>query len=62
MLDIGVVCRMRFRRDFFEELNDKIDKAVYFVDIFNIKPSWIGIIRVKLPGFLDFVLCDVFHN
>lgn len=38
LIDTGASCHMSFRRDFFEELNTKIDGVVYFADRSCIKP------------------------
>ncbi len=52
---------MTLRRDLFEQLSDNIDGVVYFADKFQIKPSGIGSIQLKIPGLSDYTLNDVFY-
>jgi hypothetical protein len=61
LLDTGATCHMTFQRDFFEELNENVDGAVSFVDGSSLKPMGIGTIRLKLLGFLDFLLHNVLY-
>lgn len=42
-------------------MNTNIDDAVYFTDRSNIKPSGIGIVRLKLPYLLDMILRDMLY-
>ena len=42
-------------------MNDIVDGIVYFADKSSLKPKRIGSIRLKLPGFPDFVLHNVFY-
>ena len=46
---------MNFIKDYFEELNDIKNGIVYFANKSILIPRGIGSIRIKLPGFLDFV-------
>ena len=52
---------MTFRRDCFETFSDHIDGIVYFANKSQLKPSGIGSIRLKLPGFADYILHDVLY-
>ena len=52
---------MTFKRDFFEEFTDNVDRAVYFADKSKLKPSGLGTIRLKMPGLPDFLLHDVLY-
>jgi transposase InsO family protein len=52
---------MTFRKYFFETFNDQIDGVVYFADKSQLKPSGIGSVRLKLPGFVDYILHDVIY-
>jgi hypothetical protein len=61
LLDTCATCHMTFWKDFFKELNDNVEGAVYFVDRSSLKPAKIGTIKLKLPGFQDFLLHDVFY-
>lgn len=61
LLDIGATCHMTFQRDFFEYFSDNVDGIVYIVDKSSLKPSRIGIIMLKLLGFLNFLLHDVLY-
>jgi hypothetical protein len=38
LLDTGATCHMNFWRDFFEELNDNVEGAIYFADRSSLKP------------------------
>ena len=44
LLDTGATSHMTFRKDCFEELNEKIDGIVYFADNSSIKPKGMGTI------------------
>jgi hypothetical protein len=61
LLDIGAKCHMTFQRNFFEDFNDNVDGIVYFTDKSSLKPSGIGIAKLKLPRFPDFLLHDVLY-
>jgi hypothetical protein len=61
LLDTGATCHMTFRRDFFEELNENVDGVISFANRFSLKPTRIGTIMLKLPGFRDFLLHNVLH-
>ena len=61
MLDSGATCHMTFRKDFFEELTENFDGAVYFADKSKLKPSGLGTIRLKFLGLLDHLLHEVLH-
>ena len=52
---------MTHRKDFFEKFTDNVDGVVYFVDQSKLKPSWLGTIRLKLRGLLDFLLHHVLY-
>ena len=52
---------MTFRKDCFEELNESIDGIVYFSDKSSITPKGMGTIRLKMPGFPDFLLKNVLY-
>ena len=52
---------MNFRKYFFEEINEIENGIVYFIDKFSLKPRGIVSIRLKLFGFLDFVLKNVLY-
>jgi hypothetical protein len=52
---------MTFCRYFFEYLNDNVDAIFYFVDKSSLKPLIIGTMRLKLFGFLYFILHDVLY-
>jgi hypothetical protein len=56
-----VLSAQHFQRDFFEELNDNVEGVVNFADGSSLKPMGIGTIKLKLPGFLDFLLHDVLY-
>lgn len=61
LLNINATCPMTFSRDFFEEVNDNTNGAIYFVDRFSFKPTRIVNIKLKLHGFLDFLLHHVLY-
>ena len=61
LLDIGATCHMTFQRDFFEYFSDNVDGIVYFLDKSSIKPFIFDTIRLKLLGFLNFLLHDVLY-
>jgi len=61
LLDMGGTCHINFKRDFFEELNEDVDGAVYFTDRSKIKSSRIDSIKLKILGFLDFMLQNVLY-
>jgi hypothetical protein len=61
LLDIGATSHMTFRKDCFEELNETIDGIVYFADKSSLKPKGMGTIRLKMPGFPDFLLKNVLY-
>jgi hypothetical protein len=61
LLDTGATDHMIFQRYFFEELNDNVEGVVYFADRSNLKLAGNGIIRLKFPGFLGFLLHDVLY-
>jgi len=52
---------MTLIRDFFQEFTDNVDRVVYFADKSNLKPSGLGIVKLKLSGLLDFLLHDVLY-
>ena len=52
---------MTFRKDCFEEPNDIKNDIVYLAETSSLKPRGIGSIRLKLSGFLDFVLKNVLY-
>lgn len=58
---MGEIYNMTFRRDFYEKLNKHIDGVVYFANRYKLKPFGIGSIRLKLLGFLDFMLLNVLY-
>ena len=61
LLDISATSHMTFRKDCFEEPNDIKNDIVYFAETSSLKPRGIGSIRLKLSGFLDFVLKNVLY-
>ena len=61
LLDTGATSHMTFRKDCFEELNETIDGIVYFENKSSIKPKGMGTIRLKIPGFPDFLLKNVLY-
>ena len=52
---------MTFRKYYFEELNDIENDIVYFAYKSSLKPRGVGSIRLKLFGFLNFVLKNVLY-
>ena len=52
---------MNFRKYFFEEFNDKVDGAVYFVGKCKLKPSGLGTIKIKFLGLPDHLLHEVLY-
>ena len=52
---------MTFRKSYFEELNETIDGIVYFADKSSPKPKGMGTIRLKMPGFPDFLFKNVLY-
>ena len=52
---------MTFRKDCFEGLNETINGIVYFADKSSLKPKGMGTIRLKIPGFPDFLLKNVLY-
>ena len=61
LLDIGATCCMTFLRDLFEDLNDNVHGAIYFVDRASLIALGIRTIKFKFPGFLAFLLDDVLY-
>ena len=61
LLDTGATSHMTFRKDCFEELNETINGIVYFADKSSLKPKGMGTIRLKMPGFHDFLLKNVLY-
>eukprot|EP00253_Pinus_taeda_P029917 PITA_29917 len=57
----GATCHMTHRKYFFEDFTANVDGAVYFANQSKIKPSWLGTIRLKLPGLPDFLLDHVLY-
>ena len=60
LLDTVATSHMTFRKYCFEELNETIDGIVYIADKSSIKPKGMGTIRLKMPGFPDFLLRTFF--
>ena len=61
LLDTGATSHMTFRKDCFEELNETINGIVYFADNSSLKPKGMGTIRLKMPGFPNFLLKNVLY-
>ena len=52
---------MKFRKDYFEELNGNVDDVVYVAYKSNLKSKGFGYIMLKLLGFHDFLLHNVLY-
>ena len=52
---------MAFQRDYFEDFSDNVDGIVYFADKSSLKPSRIGIVKLKLIGLPNLLLRDVLY-
>ena len=52
---------MTFIKDLFETFNDQIDGVVYFVDKSQLKLLRVGSVRLKLLGYVDYILHDVLY-
>ena len=59
LLDIAETSQMNFRKDCFQELNYIEKGIVYFAEKSILKPREICSVKLKLPGFLDFLLNNV---
>ena len=61
MLDIGATCHLTFRKHIFDTFSDQIYGVVHSEDKSRLKPSGIGFVRIKLSGFVDYILSDVLY-
>jgi hypothetical protein len=61
LIDIGETSHMTFQRDFFEHFNDNVYGVVYFANKLSLKPLGMGTIKLKFPGFLDFLPHNVLY-
>ena len=61
ILDTSAHCHMKFRREFFEDLNDNVHGIVYFVDNSSLKCKGIGTIGLKLSSFPCFMFKKIFY-
>ena len=52
---------MTFRRNYFEDFSDNVDGIVYFAHKSRLNPLRIGTIKLKLVGFLDFLVHVVLY-
>ena len=52
---------MKFRKDFFVMFSDQIDGVVHLEDKSQLKPSWIGSVRLRLSRLVDYILSDVLY-